>query len=518
MGEPLRSGAPSRAMRLRERRVPLLALLRSNTSMLGRPLSEGDQGQPGEERGGRRRRPRPPANRWVIFSVASIALFMSSVDSTIVATGLPAIRHALHTHLNWVSWTMTAYQLGLVTCMPIAGRIADISGRKKVFVLAAGLFTAASLLCGLTSNIFELVVLRALQAVGGAAFMPSASGMVIDAFGKDRNRAIGLFSSVFPLGSIAGPIFGGVIISTWSWRGLFMVNVPVGLVFTVLAVRYLPSSPPRTGRRADVSGSALMGGAVLALMLAVSDAGNPSSGLLSPLVVGPALLAAGLGAMWLWRSSRVADPVIPLRLLRGRAFASMNTVNFVWGACVIGLGALLPLVGEEAYGLTPLRAGTLLTAWAASEIGVAVVAALLLHRTGYRLPMLVGFGLVAAGLVIAGVHPVGLPTYLWLLVAAALAGVGTGISAPAANNATLELAPEDIGAIVGVRVALRQSGAIVAVAVTTAVATQSASEAAALLRAYLVIGLLLVLIGPLVLAVPDNGRRRPARTTPTAKG
>ncbi|MDA8286077.1 MAG: hypothetical protein M0Z42_22865, partial [Actinomycetota bacterium] len=110
------------------------------------------------------------------------------------------------------------------------------------------------------------------------------------------------------------------------------------------------------------------------------------------------------------------------------------------------------------------------------------------------------------------------PPYLWLLVAAALAGVGTGISAPAANNATLELAPEDIGAIVGVRVALRQSGAIVAVAVTTAVATQSASEAAALLRAYLVIGLLLVLIGPLVLAVPDNGRRRPARTTPAARG
>ncbi|MHB1929865.1 MAG: MFS transporter [Acidimicrobiales bacterium] len=125
---------------------------------------------------------------------------MSSVDSTIVATGLPAIRDALHTHLNWVSWTMTAYQLGLVTFMPLAGRIADIHGRKRVFVLAAILFTTASLPCGPADNIFELLALRVLQAAGGAAFMPAASGMVIDAFGKDRNRGVGLFSCIRAMG------------------------------------------------------------------------------------------------------------------------------------------------------------------------------------------------------------------------------------------------------------------------------------------------------------------------------
>ncbi|MHB1929176.1 MAG: MFS transporter [Acidimicrobiales bacterium] len=447
-----------------------------------------------------------PPHRWVVFGVVSIALFMSALDSTIVATGLPAIRHALHTRLNWASWTMTAYQLGLVTAMPVAGRVADIHGRKRVFVIAATLFTTASLLCGLVDNIGLLLVLRVAQAAGGAAFVPSASGMVVDAFGRDRNRALGLFSSVFPLGALAGPIAGGVILATWSWRGLFLVNVPVGLLFTVLAVRYLPASP-RRDRRADLVGAVLMGATVLSLMLAVTDAGNRGAGLSSPSVLLPAGGAVALGWTWLRRSAHMPDPVIPVRLLRGRPFAAMNTVNATWGACVIGLGALVPLIAEQRYGLSPLRAGTLLTTRALSEIGVAVLASLLIHRTGFRPPMLVGFALVSGGLILIAIPPVGMGAYPWLMLGATLTGLGTGASAPAANNASLELAPDDVGAVTGLRAALRQGGAIVALAVTTALAARGTHETRTVMDAFLVVAVLLLLVAPLVFAVPDNGRR-----------
>lgn len=476
-----------------------MTLLRSTAPTPGR-----DPGARGAAVGGSEGR-----NRWAIFAIVSIALFMSSLDGTIVATGLPTIRHALHTRLNWVSWTMTAYQLGLVAAMPITGRIADIFGRKRVFVTAAVVFTGASLACGSVDRIDFLIALRVAQAVGGAAFLPAASGMVVDAFGKDRHRALGLFSSIFPLGALAGPIFGGIILTDWTWRGLFLVNVPVGAVFTVLAVRYLPGSPPRPGR-ADLVGSLLIGATVLATMLAITDAGERGAALWSWRVLVPAALAVGCGWLLVRRAGRVADPVIPLRLLRGRAFASMNALNFVWGACVIGLGSLVPLVAEERYHLAPLPAGTLLTTRALSEIGVAVVASLVIHRTGFRLPIVGGITLITTGLLLVAVPPPGISAYAWLMLGATLTGLGIGLSAPAANNASLELAPDDVGAVSGLRGAARQFGAIVAVAATTTVMSRSTDESRMLLEAFLLLGILLLVMSPLVLAVPDRDQRTPA--------
>lgn len=448
-------------------------------------------------------------NRWLIFAISSMALFMSALDSTIVATGLPTIHHALHAKLDWVSWTMTAYQLGLVSAMPVTGRIADVFGRKRVFVAAALLFTTASLACGSVHSIDLLIGLRVAQAAGGAAFLPSASGMVVDAFGKDRHRALGLFSSVFPMGALAGPIFGGVIVTDWTWRGLFLVNVPVGAAFTLLAVRYLPATPRRPGR-ADLLGSALIAVTVLATMLAITDAGGHGAALWSPRVAGPALAALGCGWLLVRRAGRVADPVIPLRLLRGRAFASMNALNFVWGACVIGLGSLVPLVAEERYHLGPLPAGTLLTTRALSEIGVAVAASFVIHRTGFRVPIVAGISLITTGLLVISVPPPGVGPYAWLMLGATITGLGIGMSAPGANNASIELAPDEVGAVSGLRGAARQLGAIVAVAFTTTAMARSADPTRMLLEAFLLLGVLLVVMSPLVLNVPDRARRPPA--------
>jgi EmrB/QacA subfamily drug resistance transporter len=442
----------------------------------------------------------------LIFAIVSIALFMSSLDGTIVATGLPTLHRDLHAGLNWTSWTMTGYQLGLVVAMPIAGRVADSLGRKRVFLWAAVLFTTSSLLCGLATGIGMLIALRVLQAAGGAAFMPSASGIVMESFGKNRHRALGMFSSIFPLGALVGPIVGGIILATWSWRGVFLVNVPIGLTFTLLAWRFLPSSAGRGGRP-DLVGALLLGGGVLGLMLAITNAGNRSVNLTSPACVLPFLFSVVSFWVFLRHCTRVDRPLIPVHLLRGRVFPATNAINFVWGACAIGFGSLVPLFAEDRYGLTPLASGTLLTTRAVGEVLLAVLAAVLIHHTGYRVPIIVGIGLIAFGLAMIATPPVLVSPYVWLAIGAAATGLGTGMSAPAANNASIELAPDDVGAITGLRGATRQAGAIVGIAIATSVAAHTGNEAESLTKAFFVLAALLVCMVPLVFLVPD-GRRR----------
>ncbi len=448
---------------------------------------------------------------WLVFAVCSIALFMSSLDGTIVATGLPTLNRALHAGLNWTSWTMTAYQLGLVVAMPIAGRVADNLGRKRVFLGAAVLFTTSSLLCGMAGNIGLLIALRVLQAAGGAAFMPAASGIVMEIFPpQHRQKALGMFSSIFPLGALVGPIIGGIILTTWTWRGVFLVNVPIGAAFTLLAWKVLPS----TGRRQirpDLAGAFLMGGAALGLMLAVTDIGNKSAGLTSPSVLLPAIVAVALGRQFLRHCSRVEDPLIPVHLLRGRVFPASNAINLVWGACAIGFGSLVPLFAEERYGLSPLASGTLLTARAIGEILLAVTASVLIHRTGYRLPIIAGIALISGGLVMIASPAQLVSPYLWLTVGATLTGLGTGLSAPAANNASIELAPDDVGAITGLRGAARQGGAIIGISLATSVAAHTGHEVATLTKSFFLLAVLLAAMVPLVFVIPDGRRARRAR-------
>lgn len=431
---------------------------------------------------------------------------MSSVDSTIVATALPTLRRGLHAPLNWASWTITAYQLGLVIAMPVAGRISDQLGRKRVFVASAILFTLASLACGLAGNVGILIALRVLQAVGGGAFLPAATGIVSDAFGSGRERALGLFSSIFPLGALLGPVVGGVIIASWSWRGVFLVNVPIGITFTVLAIRYLPRSPASKGHT-DIVGALCMGTCILAAMLAIVHLGYKHSTTLSAGFLVPLVVAGSAGWWFVRRAGRVREPLIPVALLRGRAFVLMNLINFVWGGCVIGMGALVPLFAEERYHLRPLEAGTLLTARGIAEVLCAIVASILLRRIGYRIPMLVGFGLIATGLLLISIQPPVLGPYSWLALAAGITGLGTGASAPAANNATLNLSPDDVGAISGLRGAVRQSGAIVVIALATSIVSRSADETAALAHCFEGMAGLLLAVTPVVFAAVASPRR-----------
>jgi MFS family permease len=219
----------------------------------------------------------------------------------------------------------------------------------------------------------------------------------------------------------------------------------------------------------------------------------------------PELLAAAMGTAFVRRASRVANPVIPARLLFGKGFAVMNVINFLFGAAVLGFSALVPLYAEERFHIGSLSAGTLLTTRAVGMIGLAGLAVMALRWSGYRLPMIVGFCVIALGLVLMSWRPHAMSAYGWLSIVSGITGVGMGLSQPASNNAMLQLEPTRVSAVAGLRGMMRQSGAITAVSVTTAILARSSNPGIALGNIFSVFAALLVLVAvPLVFRVPNH--------------
>ncbi len=206
-------------------------------------------------------------------------------------------------------------------------------------------------------------------------------------------------------------------------------------------------------------------------------------------------------------TARSRSPFISAEFLVGRGFFVMNVINFLFGSAVLGVAALVPLYAQQRYGLPALAAGTLLSARGAGAIATAALAVALLRRTGYRWPMLAGFSLTAAGLIGLAVSPHGLSAYAWLALAAGVTGVGMGTSTPAANNATLQLAPDQSAAVAGLRGMFRQAGAITAVSVIAAVLARSAHPGIAQARMFAVFAVIMLGVLPLILLVPDHRGR-----------
>jgi EmrB/QacA subfamily drug resistance transporter len=458
---------------------------------------------------GKQAEKRGPTSRYVVFATASVALLMGSIDSTIVATALHTLTIDLHASLAWTSWTITAYLLGQTVAMPVAGRLSDSLGRKRMFLVYVVTFTGSSLLCGLSVNIYMLIAFRFIQALGGGGFMPSASGLVSDRFGKDRDRAIGLFSSVFPLGALLGPTLGGVIITYLPWRAIFFINVPVGVVLVVLMMVILPASGRLGAPAIDAAGTALMSGGLFALMLGLNQLGEQGVHAVLPwavLVLGLALLAG-----FLVRQEHSLHPIIPPSLLRRRAFAIVNVLNLLYGASALGVFQLVPLFAQDAYRMNPLEAGTLLTVRAVGMIMIAGAASMAMRRTGYRAPMAVGFLLVACGVALMASPPrLGLGPYEWLGLAALLCGLGVGAAGPASNNAAIDLMPDQVAAISGLRGMFRQVGGIIAVSIAALLLDGSPHPAAILGGVFVGMAVIALISLPIIAKVPERRRRSPA--------
>jgi EmrB/QacA subfamily drug resistance transporter len=449
----------------------------------------------------------PAPHRVAIFSVVAMALLMSSLDGTIVATALHAIQHGLNASLNWTGWVITAYSVGLVLALSLAGKLSGRFGRRRFFIASVVVFTGTSLCCGLADNIYLLIALRAVQAAGGAGFTPSATAIITGNFGQARDKAVGLFGSIFPIGSMIGPIFGGLFVSYWTWRGIFFVNVPIGILLIIFCLRYVPRDPERDGharRPVDLTGMVLLGAGVLALMLGISYLGEAGASASSPLFIAPAI-AGLLGLAWFGRHiRRVQDPFIAPLLIAGRGFGAVNVINILYGGAVAGMLALVPLYAVDRYRISALGSGTLLTAEGIAVITLSSLAAMGLRRTGYRWPLYIGSACIAIGMAGLAIRPAGLSPYAWLAMTACVIGIGTGFSSPASRNAGLQLAPDQSAALAALRSTGRQVGQIAAVSITTTIIAQSASPGQLQGKVFVAFAVLLVACLPVISRVPEH--------------
>lgn len=433
---------------------------------------------------------------------------MMSIDSTIVSTALDSLQHGLGTSINWAGWTITAYALGFTLMLPISGKLSEQYGCLRVFLGSVAIFTAASLCCGLVDNIFLLIALRAVQAAGGAGLTPSATQIIVDHFGNARDRAVSLFGSVFPVGAMIGPIFGGLFVSYWSWRGIFFVNVPIGITVIILSLRYIPRDPTReqgTHLDMDPIGVALLGAGILLSMFAVSYLGGKHVSALSAEFILP--LVAGVAALWgfFHHIKRAGQPFITPLLIYGPGFGAVNLINAVYVGVAGGVIALLPLYAADRYRIDALNSGLLLIAQGAAAIVFSIVATLTLRRTGYRPPLLVGGVLTVVGIVLLALRPLGgASPILWLAATSFLIGAGGGIVNPPSRNAGLQLVPEHSATVAAIRSVCLEVGSIIMISAATAVLASAHAPGIAGAWCFIASALVLLISLPLIARIPEH--------------
>lgn len=432
---------------------------------------------------------------------------MSSLDATIVATALHAIGRGLHAGINWTSWTITAYSVGLVLMLSLAGKLSTRYGRRRFFLCSVSVFAVASLCCGLATNIYVLIGLRALQAAGGAGFTPSATAIVVETFGSSRDRAVSLFGSIFPIGSMIGPVFGGLFVAYWSWRGIFLVNVPIALLLMVLCLKYVPPDGERDATergRLDVRGMVLLGVGIFTLMVGFSEFGEASVPAWSPLVIVPMVLGVLVLTQFCRHIRATSDPFVAPSLISGRGFAAVNVVNVVYVGATMGFVALIPLYAIDRYHIGALGAGALLIAEGVGAIVMTALTAMGLRRTGYRLPLYVGSAIVALGITALALRPPAMSDYGWLMMAACLVGIGSGVISPASRNAGLQLVPRQSASLAALRSTGIEVGAIAAISITSAILAQASRPG--VVQAVVLVGFAVTLLGclPVIARIPEH--------------
>jgi EmrB/QacA subfamily drug resistance transporter len=449
--------------------------------------------------------------RYLLFISVSLSLLMYSIDGTAVAVAFPKFIKELGTNVLWAAWTMSIFYIGVVTAMPLAGKLSDSFGRKKIFLISLMLFTSGSLACGFAPNIYTLIAFRFIQGVGGACFLPTASGIVSDHFPENRQTAIGLFTSIFVIGSIIGPNLGGWIVSRYSWRYVFYINLPIGIGLMVLIVILLKENKVFSRPHIDFVGASFFSAAVLFVMFGLNLIGESFSRL--SLVFAGVLLVISMsfGLLFFRQEKKETNPMMDMALLRSKPFLAANLLNLIIGAGVMGLFAFIPLYATSVHKLSTLMSGMILTPRSLGTITASTVTSFLLRRWGYRWPMAVGLAIISAATILLapGLQPwrmmgirLGIVGAISLLVL--LSGIGAGIALPASNNACIELMPERVATIVGLRGMFRTVGGALGVSVITLILHSSSTPTSGFNITFICFGLGLICGIPLVFLMPPG--------------
>jgi len=364
-------------------------------------------------------------NRIILVTAGiMLSLFLASMESTVVATAMPTIVGQLG-GLEHFSWVFSAFMLASTTTVPLYGKLSDIYGRRKLYVFAMALFLIGSVLCGLANSMTQLIFARALQGIGAGGILPLAFILIGEMFSlEQRTKMQGVFSGVWGVSSIAGPLLGGFLVAQLSWRWIFYINVIPGLLAAAL-VAFAWQDQIQSHKRpaVDYTGAALLTVSVVLLLLGLMEFGTSRSWIF----IG---VATALFIVLWWVERRAADPILPIPLFRDSLFSTATAHGLLTGWAVFGSISFIPLFVQSVLGANAMQAGITITPMLLGWVGGSIFGTRILLKVGYRRLSLIGTALFTVGaflMTLVGANSNQISVMLFVT----MMGIGMGLSIPA---------------------------------------------------------------------------------------
>lgn len=412
---------------------------------------------------------------WLALAVLMVGAFMSLLDTTIVNVALPSIRDSLNASSSTLEWIISGYALAFGLTLIPAGRVGDRIGHKYIFLMGLGLFTAASLACGLAQDSLQLIIARVVQGAAGGIFFPAITALIQRMFvGRDRGKAFGVLGAVLGVSAALGPLVGGLIIQGFGeslgWRLVFAVNLPIGIMAIIAAMFLLPSAEGSpAAKKVDWPGLFLLSGGLTAVLVPLIEGQSVGWPAWTYLTLLGGLLLLVAFAFWEIRGARLGhDPIVPPHLFSHPAFAGGTLLALVYFAAFTGIFFTITILWQAGLGASALESGLVAMPFAIGTIIGATQSDRLAHRMG-RGVLVLGVGMLTIGLagVLGILLAVGANITVWELIAPLLvAGIGSGFFiAPNTSFIVATVDRDEAGAASGILGTVQRVGSAVGVAV-----------------------------------------------------
>ena len=401
-------------------------------------------------------------NPWAVLVVVSLGFFMTLLDLTIVNIAIPSMIADLDASLDEILWIVNAYVLVLAVLLITAGRLGDLRGQRTLFVAGVVVFTLASLACGLSPNPTLLIAFRAVQGVGAAMLMPQTMAIIIGTFPADRRgTALGIWGAVAGLATVAGPTLGGVLVTYASWRWIFIVNVPIGLVVLAMTFAFIPDTRIERQHKLDLLGVAIATAGLFCLTFALIEGQRYSwNAAIDALFVAAAVLTVLF--LLQQRSRQDAEPLVPFSLFRNRNFSVINGVATLVSVAILGFFLPFTIYLQSVLGYSAIKAGLILAPMSLIALVLAPVAGKMSDRVGGKYILMTGLTLFGLGAAILVLQSSVSSDWQDFMPAIAVMGLGMGgIWAPMATETMRGVPIALAGAASGVNNTLRQVGSVV---------------------------------------------------------
>lgn len=412
--------------------------------------------------------------KWIALSCTSLGALFSVLSGSTLMIALPVIMKDLNASMNVVTWTIMGYMLAMTILVPSIGRMADMVGRKKLYVSGFAIFTFASFLCAISQTGMQLLIYRIVQSVGGSLMVANSTAIVADAFPKNQlGKALGINSMIISIASVAGPILGGFLIGI-GWRSIFYINIPLGIVGTLWAALQLKESSILSEKQKfDLKGTLTFSSGMLALLIALSFGGFV--GWLNITVIGLIIVSIILLVLFVYIENNIDAPMLDLRLLKTKLLAFAYASTLLNGIARGAVSFLLIFFFQGIKGIDPIVAGVLLAPLALSMMIISPISGYLSDKYGAR--VLSSIGLIISAIGLLGMMFITASTsttelVIWMFIT----GLGSGMFFSPNTNAIMGIVPPNKrGVAAGVRTMANNAGTVLSIAISMAIISSSIS-------------------------------------------